>query len=262
MSKMDELDKLWVGLPILQPIVTTDEFTVFVASDLGVEWQTTEKWKKDNPKDQKRHSAIVSRAASLEAAPWEGFDQNKTLTLRRLIGEAVARCLEGDYANAQKTLDAAGEYRATMITNSKRNEAISQHVQTKDGWRNTFRRWNIVHYMLGIAAIFCSSLVAAKPAWFGFQEFQNSFYEWLAWLVALLTGLLTFLSPDRKAQRYQRAWSILNSQITRYNADNTYTLNDVLEAYQQGENIISETESDVAKPTPAAALRPPPAPAE
>jgi hypothetical protein len=161
--------------------------------------------------------------------------------------------LEGDYANAQKTLDAATEYRATMITLSQRKQAVSEHLRIKDEWSKHFRTWNIVHYVLGIAALFCSSLVAAKPAWFGFQD---SFYGLLAWVVAFLTGLLTFLSPDGKARRYQRAWSILNSEITRYNADYTYTLNDVIEAYQQGEHIISQTQSDVSKliapPTSAA----------
>ena len=63
----------------------------------------------------------------------------------------------------------------------------------------------------------------------------------LAWLVATFTGLLTFLTPDKKADKYIRAWSILNSEVTRYNSDE---VDDVLGACQKGERIIFETASD------------------
>jgi len=39
----------------------------------------------------------------------------------------------------------------------------------------------------------------------------------------------------------------LNSQITRYNADDTYTVNDVLEACERGENIIFQDGTTSAK---------------
>jgi hypothetical protein len=75
-------------------------------------------------------------------------------------------------------------------------------------------------------------------------------------LVAFLTGLLTFLNPDKRAAKYMRAWSILNTAITRYNADVSYTLNDVLEAYHQGEAIIHET-SPTAQKKPEPVLNKP-----
>jgi hypothetical protein len=74
----------------------------------------------------------------------------------------------------------------------------------------------------------------------------------LAWLVALFTGLLTFLTPDKKADRYARASAILNAQITRYNTDLNLAVDEVLEAYTRGQAIIFD--STTAR-TPAALLR-------
>jgi hypothetical protein len=86
-----------------------------------------------------------------------------------------------------------------------------------------------------------STLVASRPVWLGLNENGVSL---LAWLVATFTGLLTFLTPNKKADKYIRAWSILNSEVTRYNSDESCTVDDVLDACQKGERIIFETASD------------------
>jgi len=93
-----------------------------------------------------------------------------------------------------------------------------------------------VQYGIGIGAILLSTLVASKPVWL--DERHISFF---AWLVAAFTGLLTFLTPDKKADKYIRAWSVLNSEITRYHTDHSHTVEDVLDACRYGENVIHET---------------------
>ena len=47
-----------------------------------------------------------------------------------------------------------------------------------------------MHYAIGIAALILSTLVASKPTWIGAS---GSGISLLAWLVAVFTGLLTFL---------------------------------------------------------------------
>jgi hypothetical protein len=69
----------------------------------------------------------------------------------------------------------------------------------------------------------------------------------LAWLVAFLTAVLTLLTPDKKAGKYNSAWSLLSSQITRHKADKSYTVNDVLDAYQQGQDILTGTSARATK---------------
>src|SRR5262249_42048782 len=112
---------------------------------------------------------------------------------------------------------------------------IREQIKVKDEWHRCYQIWIAIHYSLGIGALIFSTLVASR---IGFNDLVISL---LAWLVALFTALLTFLTPDKKADRYLRTWSTLNSQITRYNSVETCTLDDVLDAYRRGENIIFET---------------------
>jgi hypothetical protein len=181
-------------------------------------------------------SEIVSRATVVEARDWDYSDEQKTINFKRQIGEAIARAFDGNIRSATEMLDGAEEYRRSTLSAAKRREAIKDQVKLKDLWRRCFRGWTAVHYIIGISAILLSTLVASKPLWLA--EMQISFF---AWIVAALTGLLTFLTPDKKADKYIRAWSALNSEITRYNANEARTVEDVLDAYNSGENIIHDT---------------------
>lgn len=141
-------------------------------------------------------------------------------------------------------LDKADTYRAGAIRSFKRSRAIRDQVQIKNEWQNCYKRWTVVHYAIGVGAVVLSTLVASKPTWI--SSVPGTADHWIsifAWLAAVFTGLLTFLTPEKKASKYSRAWSTLNSEITRYNADDEYTINDVLEAYDKGESIIFETET-------------------
>ena len=71
-------------------------------------------------------------------------------------------------------------------------------------------------------------------------------------MVVVLAAVIGFLKPEDKASRYRQAWSLLQTQLSRFRFDQTYTLNDVIRAYEQGESIIHQT--------PAAPQPPPQAP--
>ena len=233
-----ELTKIWDFVEFRHLILASSDFIVFIDHALDVDWKTTSAWDQLNIESGERLDGILNRAAEIEAADWDHSDEQKTLNFKRHIGEAIARSLDGHFDHADKMLDKAESYRATTLKASRRKAAVAEQLQIKDAWKAFFRRWTAAHYTLGITALLFSTLVASKPVWLGLSENQISF---CAWLVAALTGLLTFLAPDKKADRYSRAWSILNSEITRYNADDTYTVNDVLDAYHQGEAIIRES---------------------
>ena len=121
------------------------------------------------------------------------------------------------------------------LRRKRREDAIRNQVKIRDDWRWYYRLWTTLHYLIGITALFASTLVAAKPDWIG------QFASMLAWLVAFLTALLTFLTPDKRAKQYIEAWTLLSSEIDRYNSDESRTLNDVLKAYHQGDAIVRET---------------------
>jgi|SRR5690348_1009444 len=89
-----------------------------------------------------------------------------------------------------------------------RAELVAQQADAKDAWAKYFMGWYYTHYALGIAAVILSTLVAAKPVHWG-----GSTYPILAWLLAVLTGLIALLKPDERGNRYRRAWSLLKQRI-------------------------------------------------
>jgi hypothetical protein len=232
------LAKIWSFVPIRYLILATPGYIVFIDDALEVDWKSTPEWDEVQLENREKFAAILNRAAEIESGDCDDSDEQKTLHWKRQIGEAIARGLDGDFTNAEKMLEKADSYRANMLNVARRRAAIGEQVQIKDGWKAYFRRWTALHYGIGVTALLMSTLVASKPIWMGLGENQISF---CAWLVAALTGLLTFLTPDKKADKYNRAWSMLNSEITRYNTNDAYTVEDVLDAYQQGESIIHES---------------------
>jgi hypothetical protein len=118
-----------------------------------------------------------------------------------------------------------------------RQAAVAGMVGIKDKWVQYFKTWYGLFYSLGVGTIVLSTLIAAQPKWLGWSA---DFYGLLAWVLAVVAGLNTFLNPAEKGDRYRRAWSGLNTELTRYNADPTYTVNHVLDAYNQGEAIIHQ----------------------
>jgi len=218
-------------------ILATPGFIVFLDEVLDVDWKSTPEWD-EKIKDQRAElRELLNVAAALEAGEWDQTDIERTIKFRRQIAESIASGLEGNFRQAKQMLEKADEYRKVV----RRHQAIREQIKAKDEWRRCHRIWITIHYALGIGALTFSTLVASR---IGFNDLGISL---LAWLVALFTGLLTFLTPGKKADRYLRAWSTLNSQITRYNSMETYTLDDVLDAYQRGENIIFETSDERRK---------------
>jgi hypothetical protein len=216
-----EMRELWGYIPIRHLVLASPEFIVYLDDVLDVEWKTTNAYDDTDLGHKQQRSAVLTRAAELEAGDWDLSDERQTLSLRRQIAEAIARAFEGDFAQAQQMLDRASEYRTSM----RRKQSISEQVRINNEWRARYRRWTGVHYSIGVAALVFSTLVASRPTWIGSAEVGTSL---LAWFVAILTGLLTFLTPDKKADKYLRAWSVLNTEITRFNADEGYSVDDVL----------------------------------
>jgi hypothetical protein len=95
-----------------------------------------------------------------------------------------------------------------------------------------------LHYILGISAVFLAVTVASKPfGWLGWAK-DDERCAMLAWILAAITGVVSFIMPERTGDRYQRAFRVLNVEVTRFRSDETYTVNHVLQAYERGEDII------------------------
>jgi hypothetical protein len=232
-----DLDEIWGFVKSRFLVIATREFIVFLDEQLCVDWKTTNEFDDANAHSHASISRILNRAAAVEAAEWDSSDEQKTTHFKRQIGEAIARAFEGSFEQADEMLLAAEQYRQAELL--KRAQAIGEQVKVKDRWFHCHQKWTVVHYGIGGAAIFFSSLAASKAETLGLGAAVTA---WCSWLTVLFTAFLTFLSAERKSNKYARAWSVLNNQITRYNSDHRCQLDDVLEAYQQGESIIFETD--------------------
>lgn len=230
------LKRRWGFVRFRYLILATERYIVFIDDELEVDWKSTAEWDQTLASQRREFDAILNRAASVESSDWENSDTQTTIKWKRQIGEAIARGLDTNFAGAVEMLDRAKDYRRHMLSLRRRQAAIKDQVKTKYHWRRASIGWSWVHYTIGICAIRLSTLIASKPLWL--NEIQIGF---VAWVVAAFTGLLTFLAPDKKADKYIRAWSVLSSEVTRYNTNTEHTVEDVLDACRYGENIIHGT---------------------
>jgi len=232
-----DLDALWGFVKYRHLILATPNFIVFIDDELDLDWKTTDKYDEANLDKQIHWAKILNRAAAIEAAEWDTSSEQRTINFKRQIGEAIARGFDCQFEQADEMLLLAEQRRLEEL--QRRKDAIREQIMVKDQWLKCRKTWTTVHYSIGIAALFFASLAASKTEALGLTP---TITAWCAWLTVLCTALLTFLSAERKSNKYTRAWSILNNQIARYNADYQVQLKDVLESYTRGENIIFDTD--------------------
>jgi hypothetical protein len=182
----------WGELEVEHLVLANGEFIVYLDESLDIEWKTTPEWDQTNPADPILFRSIIIGAAKIEADDWDYSDEKRTRNFKRQTAEAIGCALEGDYDNAKKMLQIAEEYRLKVL--ESRDGAVADHIKTKDEWFRNYKRWTASHYAIGTTALLFSTLVASRPS-----LLNPHVLELFAWFVAFLTGLLTFLTPDKKA---------------------------------------------------------------
>jgi hypothetical protein len=95
-------------------ISSTKDHIVHIDTDGDLDWETTPQYDAAAPKnpafDSIKRNSILSDAALLEASPRDGLPKDAVRNFRRLIGEAIVRCLEFDYTGAQHGIVAARRF--------------------------------------------------------------------------------------------------------------------------------------------------------
>jgi hypothetical protein len=136
---------------------------------------------------------------------------------------------------------------------AERNQAAAEYVTIRSEWRGYFQKWNVVYYVLGLLLLLFSIAASAKQV--GISDYWASIFSLI---VVVLAAVIGFLKPEEKASRYRQAWSLLQNQLARFLFDETYTLNDVIRACEQGESIIHQTPAAPQPPQAPAVPAPPP----
>jgi hypothetical protein len=120
-----------------------------------------------------------------------------------------------------------------------RAEQITGYEATRNTWFWMYMRWLWVHYTLAVLALVCSAIVAGGG--------KTNFHLWslnieLKIVVVILTGTIALFSAEKQASQAQRAWRVLSVATTRFLNEETYTLDNFLTAYEQGEDILHDAQ--------------------
>jgi hypothetical protein len=172
-NSSDDDEAFWKnkGVQYKQLVLATAHFIVFIDTDLILDWMTTREYDEAGPKNLRLHNSILNDAALLESTPCDGLGHDIKLHFKRLLGEAVARSLEHDYASAKTMLGAAGRY-------------------IRDRGEETSRYW----YLLASSLMTAPFILAGCIIWLNRERFSNWFGVTGMWLslacVAGATGAL------------------------------------------------------------------------
>lgn len=132
---------LWRHHSVGHLISSTKDHIVHLDKDGDIDWETTVKYDSEacanSAFDVRRRNSIFSDAAILETTPSDGLSVQVRQSFKRLIGEALVRCLDFDYEGVQRMIAAARQF-------------------VKARSEETSRRWYL-SASLGAASIFCTS---------------------------------------------------------------------------------------------------------
>jgi len=134
------------------------------------------------------------------------------------------------------------EYDETQGQVMSTRELPKDISETLDFWLHHKFKWWRFHYGLGIAALSCSVAVASGPKFEHLFSAAPVVLDVLAWISAICIGLVTFLGPTRRARAYVAAARVLSDARNRYVNDPNYPLEKLLDAVQEGENIIARSD--------------------
>jgi hypothetical protein len=100
-------------------------------------------------------------------------------------------------------------------------------------WWSHFKFWRRFYFSVGTIGSAVSAIAAT-------DVFGGSTY--LAAVAAICFTILGFTHPERNYLQYVRAWRILDVACKRYQYEHQFSMKRLLDAVEQGENLISEFE--------------------
>jgi len=103
-------------------------------------------------------------------------------------------------------------------------------------WFRHFKFWRQTYFTVGTAGAVVSALAATQLA----QQTRCGAY--LAVLASICFAFLGFTRPERKYFQYVRAWRVLDVACQRYQFEDKFTIEELIDAVQQGEQLIAEEE--------------------
>jgi hypothetical protein len=109
-------------------------------------------------------------------------------------------------------------------------------------WFRHFKFWRRFYFTTGTVGAIVSALAATQ---LGQKAYLGAY---LAVGASICFAVLGFTHPERNYFQFVRAWRVLDIACQRYQYDHKFTIEQLLDALQHGEQIIAEVEH-IAQPT-------------
>jgi hypothetical protein len=137
--------------------------------------------------------------------------------------------LRGFEAITRNPILSAGNLREATV------QTIQDFEGTKNAWFRAWKRWQFMNYALGLSITIGSLAVASAPPFLAAVISSQN----LAFIVAALSALFTFLRPADRSKSFREAWLILDQAIIRFKAGLDTDMGSVLDANMKGEAILA-----------------------
>lgn len=103
-------------------------------------------------------------------------------------------------------------------------------------WFRHFKFWRRTYFAIGTAGAIVSALAATQMAQ------KTPYGAYLAVLASICFAVLGFTHPERNYFQYVRAWRVLDVACHRYQCEDRFTIEQLIDALQHGEQLIAEVE--------------------
>ena len=109
-----------------------------------------------------------------------------------------------------------------------------------DKWNFHASLMRIVQTMLALISIVCSLLVAMQ-----INHYKSKTIKWIAFVSALSIGILSTFSFGEKANSFRTAWRMLNTAVIKYESIPDYSVEELINVYDEAEKIIANVKINI-----------------
>jgi hypothetical protein len=130
----------------------------------------------------------------------------------------------------------------TEMTKTPSKRLPAEIAERCSCWYRHFKFWRRFYFTIGTIGAIVSALAATQLA-----QKNERYGPYLAVGASICFAVLGFTHPERKYFQYVRAWRVLDIACHRYQYDHGFAIKQLLDALEEGEQIIAEVEH-VAQP--------------
>ena len=126
-----------------------------------------------------------------------------------------------------------------MNTDSQRRDVPQRLLDTHRTWTRQVKILQTVHVILVVTATSASILAASGVG----KEWSETVENPLSVVAAIAIGLVSSFELGDKANGFRRGWRTLNAAIMRFEDEPSYSMNELMDKYEEAETLIGDTKA-------------------